>query len=197
MWWVFSAKTFSLCCKQALVSCWLQPIEPHPWVHGGWSSQEPAKWRQHTPVQLREDDEGVIAVDLEEAVPEERARSLPGLELNTVEERAYTISYSLLVLFAIRSCLMVKKKYFAPSKKIPPIPPLARQWTQPVLIQNSQMSCLITCFAPSMGGGTVPSCMYLLSLALAQCHSDVPSRSVSTSLQVWSFLSHLGGKYLF
>lgn len=34
----------------------------------------------------------VTAVDLEEAMPEGKTRSLPGLELNTAVERACTIS---------------------------------------------------------------------------------------------------------
>lgn len=36
----------------------------------------------------------VIAVDLEEIMPEGKTRSLPDLELNTAMERAYIISHS-------------------------------------------------------------------------------------------------------
>lgn len=39
------------------------------WVHRGWSSEEPAKSCQRTPVQLKGGDTGVVAVDLEEAMP--------------------------------------------------------------------------------------------------------------------------------
>lgn len=103
----FSAKAFSVCFKQALANCWLQPIEPQLWVHGEWSSQEPAKWGQCTPVQLQACDARVIAVDLEEAMPEKRTGSLPGLELQTVMERARIVSYFLLMLFETGSCIMV------------------------------------------------------------------------------------------
>jgi len=68
-------------------------VKPQPWVHRGWSSQKLTKWCQCTAVQLQGSDGGIIAVDLEKAKPEERTRSLPSLELNTVMERAYIISY--------------------------------------------------------------------------------------------------------
>lgn len=94
---------------------------------GAWVMQSAtAKWCQHTPVQLWGCDGEVIAVDLEETTPEERTRSLPGLELNTVMERAYIISYSLLILFEIGSCLMAKY-IFCTQQEDPSYPPSAQR----------------------------------------------------------------------
>lgn len=59
----------------------------------------------------------VIAVDLEEAIPEGKTRSLPGLELNTAMERAYIISYSGLLLLETGSYLMVKKNILHPARR--------------------------------------------------------------------------------
>lgn len=62
----------------------VQQILKPSWVQRRWSCQEPANWCQYAPVQLQGGDGGVIALNLEEEMPKERNRSLPGLELNTV-----------------------------------------------------------------------------------------------------------------
>lgn len=121
-----------------------------------WSYEEPAEWCQCTSVQLQKRGWGwVIPVDLEEAMPEEKTRNLPGLELNTAVERAYTISYSWPILFEIGSYLMAKKGILCTQQNTCPIPPLFSKWTLPIL---NMINFIINSFTPSMSGELCPSC---------------------------------------
>lgn len=58
-----------------------------------WSCDKPAEWCQRTSVQLQGEDGVVTGLNLEEAMPEGKSRSLPGLELKTAMERVI-ISFS-------------------------------------------------------------------------------------------------------
>lgn len=71
-----------------------------------------ANWCQSIPVWLRGSDAEIIAVDSQNSIPEEWTRSLPGLGLNTVIERAYIIKLSLSHTVWNRVLFNDKKAFF-------------------------------------------------------------------------------------